>query len=156
MPSQTLCQNSENWRQFSSSDSACLLAVFLGPPPSLRFGIWWGDRRGWSRGGRDGAFLPKLRKVATTPGTGHPLPPRGLLGISGPAQMFHLVTHADFRVPAAAELSTELPFSRQKVGRAAGSVQTPKALLATSPTPQSSNEETSGQASIKKQQTKTC
>lgn len=45
--------------------------------------------------------------------------------------MFCLVVQAESRVPAAADLETELSFSRQKMGKAAGSVQTPKTLLAT-------------------------
>ena len=45
--------------------------------------------------------------------------------------MFCLVAQAELRVPATAGLRTELSFPRQKMGRAAGSVQTPKTLLAT-------------------------
>lgn len=61
------------------------------------------------------------------------LRPRGLPGTSGLGTDVLPVAHADFRVPAAADLRTELSFPRQKTGRAAGSVQTPKALLATPP-----------------------
>lgn len=67
------------------------------------------------------------------------LGPWGLLGTAGLGQQIRLVVQAEFRVPDAADLRTELSFPRQKMGRGAGSVETPKAMLATPLNSQSSN-----------------
>lgn len=136
MPSHTLCQNSENGASFSLWIAPSFNCCFLGASPfslvlaPVRFGIWHGGGQGWSGSGERSWFLP-------TPGIGprcSALGPHGVPCTSGLGwQMFCLVAQAEFRVPAAADLRTELSFPRQKRGRAARSARTPKALLATPP-----------------------
>jgi len=71
-------------------------------------------------------------------------------GLGG--QMFCLVAQAEFRVPAAADLKTELSFPGQNTGRVAGSVQAPPKPQEPLPTTlQRSAFGTSGQAGVKKE-----
>lgn len=135
-----------NWGQLSSSDSACsfvvILLVLLSSPRA--FLVWnlvgWKARLEW--GGKDRDCCPDWKHwVIAIPGTGphcSALGPRGLLGNAGLGRPIYLMVQAEFRVPDAADLRTELSFPRQKMGRGAGSVETPKALLATPLNSQSS------------------
>lgn len=108
------------------------------------FPVWnlvgWRARLEWGGSGRD--FCPDWKHwVVATPGTGphcSVLGPGGLPGTAGLGRQICLVVQAEFRVPDAADLRTELSFPRQKMGRGTGSVETPKALLATPLNSQSS------------------
>lgn len=117
------------------------------------FGSWWGE------GGRDCDFCPD-REVPGRhcTGLGHQalcpsvwsLWPSVHWGLGG--QMFCLVAQAEFRVPAAVDLKTELSFPGQNTGRVAGSVQAPPKPQEPLPTTlQSSAFGTSGQAGVKKE-----
>lgn len=110
------------------------------------FGSWWGE------GGRDCDFCPDC----TSLGCQHSvwsLEPVALCALEGlGGQMFCLVAQAEFRVPAAADLKTELSFPRQNKGSVAGSVQAPPKPQEPLPTTlQSSTCGTSGQARVKKE-----